>query len=185
VRALVRRYLSDALQPKYREVTMSTRSVLLAALALALASAACQPPAREAGPLSEEDLAAVTGASQAWAEAFGADDDAAAAAFGTENAVLMPPNMPAFQGRQALEEYVATFAVTDFSVARLEIDGRGDLAFAWSTYVVSFVPEGLTEEGSYSGKYLAIWRKQADGSWLIAAQIWNSDEPFPEEGSET
>jgi hypothetical protein len=50
---------------------MSTRSVLLAALALAVASTACQPPAQQAGPLSEEDVAAITSASQAWAEATG------------------------------------------------------------------------------------------------------------------
>jgi ketosteroid isomerase-like protein len=133
---------------------MSTRSVLLAvlALALALASTACQAPAQEAAGLSEEDVAAIRGASQAWAEAFKADDDAAAVAFATEDAVLMPPNMPAFQGHPALEEYVASFTVTDFSVTRLEIDGLGDLA---------------------------------DGSWLIAVQIWNSDQPLPEEGSET
>ncbi len=157
---------------------MFARNALVACIAIALFNA-CQPPAREAGPLSEEDVAAIRSASQAWAEAFKADDDAAAIAFSTEDAVLMGPNMPALQGRAALEEYVAGFAVTDFSVTRLEIDGRDDLAFERSAYVVSFVPEGLTEPTAEPGKYLIIWRKQADGSWLIATQIWNLDLPLP------
>ena len=159
---------------------MNARSALLVTLTFVFASTACQPPAQEAAGLSEEDVAAIRSASDAWAEAFKADDDAAAVAFATEDAVLMPPNMPAFQGRPALEEYVASFTVTDFSVRRLEIDGRGDLAFERAAYVVSAVPEGLTEPTTNPGKYLAIWRKQADGSWLMAVQIWNSDLPLPE-----
>ena len=162
---------------------MTVRTMLLAVLALVVAGSACQPPAQEAAGLSEEDVAAIRSASDAWAEAFKADDDATAVAFATEDAVLMPPNMPAFQGRPALEEYVASFTVTDFSMTRLEIDGRGDLAFERSAYVAVFVPEGLTEPTTYPGKYLAIWRKQADGSWLMTVQIWNSDLPLPEMGT--
>jgi uncharacterized protein (TIGR02246 family) len=141
-------------------------------------------PSQEAGPLSEEDVAAISSASQAWAEAFKANDDAAMIAFATGDMVLMPPNMPAFQGKTATEEFLAGFTVTDFSVTRLEIDGRGDLAFERSAYVVSAVPEGLTEPTTNPGKYLNIWRKQADGSWLMAINIWNSDLPLPEESAE-
>jgi ketosteroid isomerase-like protein len=67
----------------------------------------------------------------------------------------------------------------------LEIDGRGDLAFERSAFVVSFIPEGVTEPTTNPGKYLNIWRKQADGSWLIAINIWNSDLPLTEAGSGT
>ena len=164
---------------------MSARSILLAAFALVVASTACQRPVQESGPLSEEDVAAIRGASQAWAEALKADDDAAAVAFATEDAVLMPPNMPAFQGRPALEEFLAGFTVTESSETRLEIEGRGDLAFERAAYVVSFVPEGQTEPTAYPGKYLKIWRKQADGTWLMAVDIWNHDQPLPEQGSGT
>jgi hypothetical protein len=86
---------------------MSARTILLALLALAVAMTACQPPAQEAAGLSEEDVAAIRSASQAWAEAFKADDDAVMVAFGTEDHVTMPPNMPAFQGSAASEEFLA------------------------------------------------------------------------------
>jgi ketosteroid isomerase-like protein len=163
---------------------MSARSVTLAALAFAVAGTACQPPAQEAAPLSEVDVAAITSASQAWAEAYGADDDAGMLAFSTQDLVLMPPDMPLFQGLPAAEEYLAGFTGIDLDVTRLEIEGRGDLAYERSTYVASAVPAGATEAITYAGKYVNIWRKQADGSWLISICIFNSDEPIPWESVE-
>jgi ketosteroid isomerase-like protein len=29
------------------------------------------------------------------------------------------------------------------------------------------------------GKYVAVWKKQADGSWKVAAESFNSDLPVP------
>ncbi|KPK60770.1 MAG: hypothetical protein AMS21_09355 [Gemmatimonas sp. SG8_38_2] len=159
---------------------MSTRSVLLAVLALALVSTACQPPAQEAGPLSEEDVAAITRTSDAWVEGYSTDDDAAMLAASTEDLVLMPPDMPALQGLQAAGEYLASFTGIELRVTRLEIDGRGDLAFERATYVASAAVEGMADPITYPGKYVNIWRRQADGSWLIAVCIWNGDEPTPE-----
>ena len=28
------------------------------------------------------------------------------------------------------------------------------------------------------GKYVTIWKKQQDGSWKIALDIWNSEDPM-------
>jgi ketosteroid isomerase-like protein len=30
-----------------------------------------------------------------------------------------------------------------------------------------------------NGKYLAVWKKQADGSWKAEADTWNSDKALP------
>ena len=69
-------------------------------------------------------------------------------------------------------------------VSATEIDGRGDLAYFRATYrlTMSF---GDAEPVTDVGKWLAILRKQPDGSWLYSAWIWNSDLPLPEGGSET
>jgi len=29
------------------------------------------------------------------------------------------------------------------------------------------------------GKYLSVWKKQADGSWKTEANSWNSDKALP------
>lgn len=162
---------------------MNARPVLFAALALALPNTACQPPAQETGPLSEEDVAAITTASDAWVEAYATNDDAAMLAASTEDLVLMPPDMPMLRGKAAAEEYLASFEGIELTVTRLGIEGGGDVAVEWATYGASAVLEGVPEPISYPGKYVSIWKKQADGQWRIALTIWNPDAPFPGEAS--
>ena len=36
---------------------------------------------------------------------------------------------------------------------------------------------GATEPINDTGKYIEIWRKQADGSWRVIRDIFNSDLP--------
>jgi ketosteroid isomerase-like protein len=163
---------------------MSTRSVLLAVLALALASAACQPPAQEAAGLSDEDIAAIRNVvEQEWVEAMLAGDAAAAAAMHTEDAVRLPPNAPLIKGLADIEASLAAFNLTEFAQTLEEVDGRGDLGYARGTYVSTGMVEGVpvTEQG----KWIAIVQKQPDGSWLAKAVSWNSDLPLPEQGSGT
>ena len=47
---------------------------------------------------------------------------------------------------------------------------------------VEGMPEPLVVE---QGEYLTIFKKQPDGTWLIAIDIWNSDLPLPEQGAES
>ena len=165
---------------------MSARNVVLAALALAVASTGCQPPAQEAGPLSEEDVAAIEASFESLAQAVRAGDGAGAAALYTQDAVFMPPNEPAVQGRVAIEAWTgASPPVTEFSLPIAEIDGRGDLAFVRGTLSITIMPEGAPEPIQDTGKYLVILRRQPDGAWLIAVDVFNSDLPLPEEGSGT
>jgi ketosteroid isomerase-like protein len=39
-------------------------------------------------------------------------------------------------------------------------------------------PDGKSAVGDH-GKFLEIRRRQADGRWLVAADIFNSDQPVP------
>ena len=165
---------------------MNARTPLLAvpALALALASTACQPPAQETAGLSEEDVAAITAVMEAGSEAEEAGDWAAVAALGTEDFVCMPPNDRIVEGRAAIQAWAeeSGFQFEEVSTSITEIDGRGDLAYFRATYSLTF---GGEEPFTDVGKWIAILRKQPDGSWLYSAWIWNSDLPLPEEGSGT
>ena len=163
---------------------MNARTPLLAALALALASAACQPPAQEAGPLSDEDVAVIRTANDAWIQAYRDNDVAALAALYSDDAAIMPPNGSVIEGRAAILAYHEAVTVTEYTESILEIDGRDGIAYIRGTS--SMV--GMGEDGepvTESDKFLVILRRQADGSWLFSHEIWNSDLPLPEEGSET
>ena len=163
---------------------MNARTPLLAALALALASAACQPPAQEAGPLSEEDVAAIRAANDEWIQAYRDNDVAALVALYSDDAVIMPPNGSVIEGRAAILAYHEAVTVTEYSESTLEIDGRDGIAYIRGTSSMVGIG-GDGEAVTASDKFLAILRRQADGSWLFTHEIWNSDLPLPEEGSGT
>ncbi len=160
---------------------MTTRSLLFAAFALGFASTACQPPA--AGPLSGDDVAAITSRTETFRQAILAGDWAAVAGVFTQDGMLMPPNEPAAQGRAAIQEWLAaTFGAvsfTEFTNPPVEIDGRGGIAYSRGTFSFAYTAEGMAEPFTDTGKYLVIWKKQADGAWLAVANPWNSDLPLP------
>ncbi len=161
---------------------MNTRLILVAAFALSLTSVACQPAAQEAasGALSAEDVAAITNTIDSFVRANLASDWAAAAALFTEDAVRMPPNEPVIHGRAAIEAAMAQIeSVTDFTATPLETDGRDGLGYSRISYSMTYTISDIPEPVSETGKVLVIWRKQADGSWLAAADTWNSDLPLP------
>ena len=160
---------------------MSTRSVLLAALVLALAGTACQPPAQEAAGLSEEDVAARRAVFDENEQAGLAGDWESFFSHFTEDAVIMWPNMPAVEGLEAFKGGNWVRAI-EWETSIVQIDGQGDLAFVRGTSSLLLDYEGAVKEET---KFLFILRKQPDGSWLFAIWIENSDLPLPEEGSGT
>ncbi|MGH7464934.1 MAG: YybH family protein, partial [Longimicrobiales bacterium] len=95
----------------------------------------------------------------------------------SEDAVLMPPNAEAEDGRDAVREHLTGFPplqAIDFE--RVHIDGSGDLAYVQGRYTMTFaMPDGQTMEDR--GKYIEIWERQDDGQWRITRDIFNSDLP--------
>ncbi len=145
----------------------------VAACVVLLVMAACQPP----GPatLSEEDIAGIEAATQAWLEAVNAGDWAALGATYTEDAVLLPPNEPVVQGRSDIQAWFEAFPpVSDINLETEEIEGLGDVAFVRGSYTLTITPEGM-DAVTDTGKFLDVRRKQADGSWLIYRDIFSSN----------
>ena len=171
---------------------MNKRTILLTVLAFAFASTSCEPPAQQmaSGALSDEDLAAIGEASQTVVQAYRASDWAAVVAVLTEDAVWMPPNQPAREGRADIQEWFSPQTGTDFELTALETGGRGGFAYTRGSFSITFTAEGMEGSVSDTGKYVEIWRKEPDGSWLADQVIWNSDlplaapEPEPEDEAE-
>jgi ketosteroid isomerase-like protein len=134
-----------------------------------------------ATPITPADIDTITELRTAFQEAIASGDVAGMLAVYTDNAVEMPPNMPIRNGKSAIEAAAGQGAQpTSFSLTAVETDGVGDLAYDRGTYAASVMLEGMEQPITDSGKYLVLLRKQADGSWLISAVIWNSDMPLPE-----
>jgi uncharacterized protein (TIGR02246 family) len=142
--------------------------LLLAALV------ACRAPG-SADPLEIE--AAIRATDAQWLAAAQAHDLERTLSFWSDDVILMQPGAPAVVGREALRRYVSSaFAIPDFSISwvteHVWVAKSGELAYATGTDEIRMSsPEGKPVV-EYN-KAVAIWRKQADGSWKCAVDIWN------------
>ncbi len=158
---------------------MFIRKALFICALLALTSTTCQPPVQEAGPLSENDIGAIENIIQQYVQAFLAKDLNAYTGLWTEDAVMMPPNSPALEGREAIiQDLMAGPAPTEFILDVLDIDGAGDVAYVRGTYSITMTVAGVPEPVRYNGMYLSIFKKQPDATWLFSVDTWNSDLPL-------
>ena len=158
-------------------MTATRRGALVVGLIAALS--ACQPPADQSASAAE----AVRAADIAWAKAFSSKDLAGAVGFVDSTGSILPPNAPIVTGAAAVRAmFEGYYALPDLSGAwqptQVEAAHSGDLAYSTGTYELSFKdPSGkpVTDRG----KYATIWRKQADGSFKVVLDIFNSDSPPP------
>jgi uncharacterized protein (TIGR02246 family) len=130
--------------------------------------------------LSEADREAIRAVSQQWTERILARDFAGLAALYSEDAVFMPPNEPAVDGRANIQAWMESFPpVTAMDLQIVEIEGRGDLAYVWGSYTLTVAMPGA-EPVEDTGKFIEIRRRAPDGTWPLARDIFNSDIPVPE-----
>jgi uncharacterized protein (TIGR02246 family) len=164
---------------------MKTLLVLTLGLALGAGTLAAQT----AGKAGASPAKAPAGASLASAFAKSARDFEAAVARGdaagvaalyTEDAILMPPNTPAAKGRAAIQEFFkGMFAqgARNLKLAQTAALGSGANGYEVGTY--EFDLGTATAPIHDKGKYIVGMRRGADGKWLIANDIFNSDLPCP------
>ncbi len=96
----------------------------------------------------------------------------------TEDAKVMVPGIPILEGREAIKTAFASMGVIqDEKLNTVSLEGRGDLAYEQGTYSQTFTPPGALAAVSDKGKYITVWKKQADGTWKAVRDIWNSDLP--------
>jgi len=124
-----------------------------------------------------QDLKAMHGVEQTWMKAFNAGDAESIANLYDEDALLMPPNQPAVNGKAAirahfLKEVEAAKKGGVVVSGSSNPDGatNGDLGWEAGTYLVKD-KAGHTIE---AGKYLSVFRKKGS-KWLFVRDIWNAD----------
>jgi ketosteroid isomerase-like protein len=90
----------------------------------------------------------------------------------SSDARLLPPgsDMATGQGIQAYWQHVMDMGVTGGRLETASLDERGDLAVEVGRYEMHAGSDVVDE-----GKYVVIHRRQPDGEWKYAVDIWNSD----------
>jgi ketosteroid isomerase-like protein len=155
---------------------MEKRLVLMTCIAICLGfSLGCQ---RQAG-LSKADQGAIQHAQENDVKLTNAQDWNGDLALYEDEAILMPPNAAAVQGKAPIQAWMKAYlAISDLQEQSLETEGEGNLAYDRGNYSMTVNRVNATPIEDH-GKYLTIWRKQAGGLWKISRAIFNSDLPLP------
>ena len=152
----------------------------LCLIVLAAFFGACQQPA--ATGLSAEDEAAIRAVLEKSMEIGNApekDFEAYVSTYYAEDGTIMPPNMPAVAGRAAMVAFFQTFPpYEDFETKIVQMEGQDGLAYVRGTYSMNIMFPGAEAPVKDSGKYIEIWKRQADGGWKVYFDIFNSDLPL-------
>ena len=122
------------------------------------------------GGLSGPDVAAIQAGSAKYVSTALARDFDRWMTVSADDAVFMPPNAAPLDTRGKIRAWIEGFPkMSSFRLTQIEVAGRADLAYVWGRY--EYGADGASDRG----KYIEIWKKQADGSWKIFRDIWNSD----------
>jgi len=155
---------------------MFSRRILLVLALSGLALSACQQKAEKTGALTDADRKAMEARVADFDKAVRAADWPAVVLFYSEDGMLLPPNAPVVHGREAMQKFFEAWPkITEFKESVTEIEGYGDLASMRGTYEMTMTPPGANAPLKDTGKSLAVWRKQPDGSWLVSRVSWSSD----------
>ena len=116
-----------------------------------------------------------------WSAAAGAKDVDKTVSYYAEAAMVMPPNASAATTKEAIrsawkEMLTTPGAAISWKATKVEVAKAGDLAYVSGTYEETMT-DASGKPAKDRGKYVEIFKKQADGTWKVVADIWNSDLP--------
>ncbi len=160
---------------------MRSRSILTILVMLAFAGACA--PASEPQPVdTQADADAVRALADRELAAAAAGDPSMFSAMLTADAVMMPPNEPARAGAAVLpwvQDFMAAVTVSNASYQHDEVTILGDVAIHRFSFTWTITPRAGGTPFTETGKGIHIMRRQADGTWRIAHDVWNTDAPAP------
>ena len=128
-------------------------------------------PAAAADEKAEQ---AVRDADEQWSRAAVAKDLDRTVSFYAKDALVLPPNRPAVTTRDGIRNlwkgFLDSLTEISWTTTRVETARSGDIAYLTGTYQMT-MKDGTKDRG----KFLDVWKKQADGSWKVAVDMVNSD----------
>ena len=94
---------------------------------------------------------------------------------------MLVPNNPILTGQDAIAKFIArSFRAVGYKIAwrpnKAGVARSGELGYTSGTYKLRF-KDASGNAIADKGKYLMVWKKQADGAWKVLFDISNSDRP--------
>ncbi len=102
-------------------------------------------------------------------------------AFYADDAVVLPPNDKTASTKNGVRKASGDLLglpglAISWTPTKIEVARAGDIAYDYGTYELSF-NDAAGKPITDRGKYVEIWKKQADGNWKVIVDTWSSDAP--------
>jgi len=129
----------------------------------------------------EADIAAINEILDNYALAMIAGDLDLWMSFYTDDTIKMAPDGPAAFGKEELRAMMKplfdNFTFEEMAIFDVEIQVAGDWAFCRCNFTATMTPKAGGEPLYMDAKDLCTYKRQADGSWKIYWDCWNSNVP--------
>jgi len=122
----------------------------------------------------------IMASNESFMEALQAGDVETIVAHYTDNARVMPPNLPLIEGKARISDmWKANLEMgpMNLKVKTVTAEAFGATAIEEGAYKI-YTPDGQVVD---HGKYIVIWKKK-DGTWKLHQDIFNSNQPPPGAG---
>ncbi len=155
--------------------------IFVVVCAVALTAAGCEEEHMHQVPDTRAtDEAAIRAASQEWSNAASSRDLEKAVSFYAEDATYNPPGAPLAAGKDAIRKVWTNIVAVPginlrWTTSKVEVARSGDLAYDTGAYTVTKNDAG-GKPVTTKGKYVVVWKKQADGKWKVIQDIDNPDQ---------
>lgn len=124
------------------------------------------------------DEKAVRDTDEQWSKVAAAKDLDKTVSFYAEDAIVLPPNQAAVTTKDGIrnlwKSLFDSLADISWNTTRVEIAKSGDLGYLTGTYKMT-LKDGTKDKG----KYCEVWKKQTDGTWKVAVDMFSSDLAAP------
>jgi uncharacterized protein (TIGR02246 family) len=147
-------------------------------LALAGCSGSATPDTHDA------DVQALKNAEAAWVKDAATKDVEKFASHYNDDASVLMPNAPVINGKDAIRGAFKpmledpNFALT-FEATRVDVAKSGELGYTQGAYSMTMSDPKTKQPMTDKGKYVTVFKKQADGSWKAVSDMISSDLPAP------
>jgi ketosteroid isomerase-like protein len=157
------------------DVRLTTLFVFLFLVAL---STGCQTQGTSDARAGDE--AALKKLDDEWSKAMESRDVEKTISYYSDDAMVMLPNIPALTGKESIRSFWNSMLDRSFSGGwtATKVEVSGNLAYVTGNYEFKD-SDGSDKPMADKGKYFAVWKKQADGSWKCVADVFSSDIPVP------
>jgi len=162
---------------------MRNRYFRLAAFALAVIVAGChQAPPPPALDTHDADVKAIRDVETACNQALAAKDLDKVAALYADDASVFLPDAPVVNGMAAIKAtWKPMMEDKNFSLSfvsdKVDVAKSGDLGYSQGTNTWTMTDPKTKKVITEKGKYVTVYKKQADGGWKAVADIAIEDAP--------